>query len=55
MDPGRLARLPLFADLDETQRVEVAACTREVTIEAGTTVAAQGDNAYRSRSQARGL
>jgi CRP-like cAMP-binding protein len=46
MEPGRLARLPLFAELDDAQRAEVAACTREVTVAAGTTVAAQGDNAY---------
>jgi CRP/FNR family transcriptional regulator, cyclic AMP receptor protein len=46
MDPERLARLPLFADLDDSERAEVAACTREVTIAEGATVAAQGDNAY---------
>ena len=46
MDPERLAGLPLFADLDETERAELAACTREVTVPAGATVAAQGDNAY---------
>jgi CRP-like cAMP-binding protein len=46
MDPEQLAGLPLFADLDDDQRAEVAACTREVTVEPGTTVLAQGDNAY---------
>jgi CRP/FNR family transcriptional regulator, cyclic AMP receptor protein len=46
MDPDRLAGLPVFADLDDGQRAEIAACTREVTVEPGTTVAAQGDNAY---------
>jgi CRP/FNR family transcriptional regulator, cyclic AMP receptor protein len=46
MEPERLAGLPLFADLDDEQRAEVAACTREVTVDAGTTLAAQGDNAY---------
>jgi CRP-like cAMP-binding protein len=46
MDPERLAALPLFADLDDGERAEVAACTREVTIAAGETLAAQGDNAY---------
>jgi CRP/FNR family transcriptional regulator, cyclic AMP receptor protein len=46
MDPDRLAGLPVFADLDDDQRAEVAGCTREVTVEPGTTVAAQGDNAY---------
>ncbi len=46
MDPERLAGLPLFADLDDSERAEVAACAHEVTIDAGTTVARQGDNAY---------
>jgi len=46
MDPERLAGLPLFADLDSSERAAVAACTREVTIEAGATVATEGDNAY---------
>jgi CRP/FNR family transcriptional regulator, cyclic AMP receptor protein len=46
MDPQRLAALPLFADLDDAERAEVAACTREVTIAAGETLAAQGEHAY---------
>ena len=46
MEPGRLAALPLFAELDDDQRAEVAACMREVTVEAGATIAGQGDNAY---------
>ncbi len=46
MEPARLARLPLFSELDDEERAEVAACTREVTVDAGATVAAQGDNAY---------
>jgi CRP/FNR family transcriptional regulator, cyclic AMP receptor protein len=46
MDQERLAGLPLFADLDDSELAEIAACTREVTIAAGTTLAAQGDNAY---------
>jgi CRP/FNR family transcriptional regulator, cyclic AMP receptor protein len=46
MDPERLASLPVFADLDDGQRAEVAGCTREVTVEAGETLATQGDNAY---------
>ena len=46
MDPDRLARLPLFADLDDAARAEIAACVREVTLEPNTTLAAQGDNAY---------
>jgi len=46
MDPDRLAGLPLFAELDESERAEVAACTREVTVAAGDAVATQGENAY---------
>ncbi len=46
MDPERLAGLPLFAELDDSERAAVAACTREVTIEPGATVATEGDNAY---------
>ena len=46
MDPERLAALPVFAALDDGERAEVAACTREVTIAAGDTVAKEGDNAY---------
>jgi CRP/FNR family transcriptional regulator, cyclic AMP receptor protein len=46
MDPARLAHMPLFADLDDEQRAEVAACTREVTIEAGAALATEGDHAY---------
>jgi CRP-like cAMP-binding protein len=46
MDPRRLASLPLFADLDDAQRAEVAACTREVSLAAGETLTAQGENAF---------
>ena len=46
MDAERLAGLPVFADLDDGQRAEVAGCTREVTVEAGETLTTQGDNAY---------
>ena len=46
MDPQRLAGLPLFADLDDGERAEVAACAREVNIAAGDTLATEGENAY---------
>jgi CRP/FNR family transcriptional regulator, cyclic AMP receptor protein len=46
MEPERLAGLPVFADLDDGQRAEVAGSTREVRVEAGETLATQGDNAY---------
>jgi CRP-like cAMP-binding protein len=46
MDAARLAQVPMFADLTEDQRAEVAACMREVTVDPGTTLASEGDNAY---------
>ncbi len=46
MDAARLAQIPLFADLTDDERAEVAACMREVTVDAGTTLATEGDNAY---------
>ena len=48
MEPARLEGMPLFADLNDEERAEVAARTREVTVEEGETVATQGDNAYDS-------
>ena len=46
MDTARLAQIPLFAGLEEDERAEIAACMREVTVEEGTTLATEGDNAY---------
>jgi CRP/FNR family transcriptional regulator, cyclic AMP receptor protein len=46
MDAARLAQVPMFADLTEDDRAEVAACMREVTVDAGTALATEGDNAY---------
>jgi CRP-like cAMP-binding protein len=46
MDPARLEGIPLFADLDDEQRSQVASCVREKSVEQGTTLAAQGDFAY---------
>jgi CRP-like cAMP-binding protein len=46
MDAARLAQIPLFADLTDDERAEVAACMREVTVDTGTTLATEGDNAY---------
>jgi CRP/FNR family transcriptional regulator, cyclic AMP receptor protein len=46
MDPARLKDLPLFAELDDEERAEVAACARERAVEAGTSLATEGDNAY---------
>jgi CRP-like cAMP-binding protein len=36
----------MFADLTDDERADVAACMREVTVDAGTTLASEGDNAY---------
>ena len=46
MDAARLAQIPLFAHLTNDERSEIAACMREVTVDAGTTLASEGDNAY---------
>jgi CRP-like cAMP-binding protein len=46
MDAARLAQIPLFAGLTDEERTEVAACMRDVTVDPGTTLASQGDNAY---------
>ena len=46
MDAARLAQIPLFAALTDDERSEIAARMREVTVEAGTTLASEGDNAY---------
>jgi CRP-like cAMP-binding protein len=46
MDPERLASMPLFADLSEEERAEVASYLREETVEEGTTLATEGDNAF---------
>jgi CRP/FNR family transcriptional regulator, cyclic AMP receptor protein len=46
MDAARLAAMPLFADLNEDERAEIAARVHEVTVDADATLALQGDNAY---------
>jgi CRP-like cAMP-binding protein len=46
MDPERLKDLPLFAELDDAERADVAACARERTVEAGTTLTTEGEHAY---------
>jgi CRP-like cAMP-binding protein len=46
MDPARLKDLPLFAELDDAERAEVAACAREVDVETGTSLATEGEHAY---------
>ena len=46
MEPARIARLPLFAELDDEQRAEIADCVREVEVAEGATLTTQGANAY---------
>jgi CRP-like cAMP-binding protein len=46
MEPARLDQIPLFAALSAEERAEVAACLREVTVDAGISLATQGENAY---------
>jgi cAMP-dependent protein kinase regulator len=46
MEPARLDQIPLFAGLTAEERAEVGACLREATVDAGTALATQGENAY---------
>jgi CRP-like cAMP-binding protein len=46
MDPSRIEQIPLFAGLTADERAEVAACLREVTVDAGTALTTQGEHAY---------
>jgi CRP/FNR family cyclic AMP-dependent transcriptional regulator len=46
LDAARLASIPLFADLSERERAEVARFADEVEVAAGRTLAAEGEFAY---------
>jgi CRP-like cAMP-binding protein len=46
MEPARLEGMALFADLSGEERAEIAGYLNEVSVEPGTTLAVQGDNAY---------
>jgi CRP/FNR family transcriptional regulator, cyclic AMP receptor protein len=46
MDAARLEGMSLFADLDGEQRAVIAACVHELSVDADTTLALQGENAY---------
>jgi CRP/FNR family cyclic AMP-dependent transcriptional regulator len=46
VEPERLEQIPLFADLTAEERADVAACLREVSVDAGAQLATQGENAY---------
>ena len=47
MEPERLAEMTLFRDLTAEHRAELAGALREVTVEAGTELASEGDYAYK--------
>ena len=46
LDPTRLEGMPLFAYLSDEERTRLAACMRDVAVEAGTVLATEGENAY---------
>jgi CRP-like cAMP-binding protein len=46
VDSAGLEDIPLFAELTDEERAQVASALREVTAEPGTMLAVQGDNAY---------
>jgi CRP/FNR family transcriptional regulator, cyclic AMP receptor protein len=46
VDATALDSIPLFADLTEQERAEVAATLRDVTVDAGANITVQGDNAW---------
>jgi CRP/FNR family transcriptional regulator, cyclic AMP receptor protein len=46
LDAEQLKDLPLFAQLDDAERADVAACARELHVEAGTTLTTEGEHAY---------
>ena len=46
MEAAALDNVPLFADLTDQERAEVAACLSDVTVDAGAMVTVQGDNAW---------
>jgi CRP/FNR family cyclic AMP-dependent transcriptional regulator len=46
MDPGRLRRIPVFADLDEEEIAAIAALAAEVSVPAGKELVREGDYSY---------
>jgi CRP-like cAMP-binding protein len=46
VDAAGISAIPVFADLDEEQRKCVAGACRELDVEAGTTLAEQGEFGY---------
>jgi CRP-like cAMP-binding protein len=46
VDSAALENVPLFADLTDEERADVAACLSDVTVDTGAMVTVQGDNAW---------
>jgi CRP/FNR family transcriptional regulator, cyclic AMP receptor protein len=46
MDPGRLRKIPVFADLDHEQLSHIAALAAEVSVPAGKELVREGDYSY---------
>lgn len=46
MDSARIAQISLFADLDDEQRQHLAQVAGELDVDAGTTIAHEGDFGY---------
>src|SRR6058998_2834336 len=46
MDPARLKRIPVFADLSDEERDHVAALAAEVSVPAGKELVREGDYSY---------
>ena len=46
MDPARLRRIPVFADLDDEEIGHIASLAAEVSVEAGKELVREGDYAY---------
>jgi CRP-like cAMP-binding protein len=46
MDPARLKLLPVFGELDDAELAEVAECAQERSVQAGTTLTTEGEDAY---------
>jgi CRP/FNR family transcriptional regulator, cyclic AMP receptor protein len=46
VDATALDTIPLFSDLTEQERAEVAGCLRDVTVDRGAMITVQGDNAW---------
>ena len=46
MDPGRLRKIPVFADLDEAELEHIAKLAAEVSVPAGKELVREGDYSY---------